>query len=145
MQQALDFYGSWSIKVTKLERGQPAGPRVRLVIQGAGAADGVKMNPPPGTLLQVDGAHWSLMAELSFDFLSFRRFDLERVYSFDPQEGLTATIDTKVSGHVFFAGIQLHCISRDPALRSRLRDKPFDFTYPEGTRRREGSRRRRHR
>ena len=52
MDPILIFYGAWTIEVVELVLGAGA-PAVRLILDRAGASDGIYLNPPIGTLLEA--------------------------------------------------------------------------------------------
>lgn len=129
MDPILIFYGLWTIEVTELILGAGA-PAVRLILDRTVAADGIYLNPPVGTLLEVDGPEWILKVETSFDLQPFQALEPTREFAFDPQLGLTAKVKAISHSPAFSAGIEVHLTSHDPELRGRPAN-PYDFTIPE--------------
>jgi len=133
MEPTVVFYGPWTIEVTELVLGAGA-PQMRLILAGAGAADGTQLNPPVGTQLDADGPEWILKVEVSFDLLPFHALEPVREFAFDPQRGITATVRAGTQSSAFQAAIVLRLTAHDHELRARPVD-PYDFTIPEGAHR----------
>ncbi|WP_046867092.1 hypothetical protein [Microvirga massiliensis] len=129
MEPILVFYGPWTIEVTKLVLDSPLGPpEFRLVLSRAGAADVMYQNPPVGTQIEADGPEWALKVEISFDLQPFRTLELARNFAFDPNAGMTATVEG--GWFSFQTTIALRLTAHDPELRAHPA-VPYDFTIPE--------------
>ena len=129
MDPILIFYGPWTIEVTELILGAGA-PAIRLIIDRAGPAGGIYLNPPAGTLLEANGPEWILKVEVSFDLQPFQALEPTREFAFEPGLGMKATVKASRQSPAFGASITLRLIATDPELLGHPAN-PYDFTIPE--------------
>ena len=112
-------------------------PAVRLILDRAGASDGIYLNPPIGTLLEADGPEWILKVEVSFDLQPFQALEPTREFAFDPGHGMTATVSAGRQSPAFRAAIALRMTAHDPEMRAHPVDL-YDFSIPKWGRPHEG-------
>jgi hypothetical protein len=128
MDKTLVFYGPWTIEVTSLQLRMAT---VQLIVNEAGAADGMHLNPPVGTQLAADGPEWSLRVEVSIDLQPYQAQELVRDFQFDSQLGMTVIVRVGPENLALGASMVLRLVAQDPELRTNPLPH-YDFTIPEG-------------
>jgi hypothetical protein len=137
------FFGPWLVQVDKVD----VSPEQSFVITGSDGADGrypVAYGEP--FEVSVDGAAWTVeIDELDHDVWTpataqppVAEGGARRITKFDPADGLIALLGTgshayeTLMGDIWYLGMRLRCISKDPETNPNPMPNPYDFTIPHG-------------
>jgi hypothetical protein len=137
------FFGPWLVKPDIVDDYPPQS----IVITGSSGVDGryLLAYGEPFEILVV-GPEWTLQIdELDHDVWTpatarppVAEGGARRVTKFDPADGLIALLGTgshayeTLMGDIWYLGMRLRCISKDPETNPEPTPNPYDFTIPHG-------------
>jgi hypothetical protein len=132
---AQTFFGPWHLTATTGKSHFSE----QFVIDGSDGADGIYVpleDETMPTVLDVNGARWTIDFQARFSEEDWFSYDPIRTTRYMQHQGLTVWLSSaailKGVDDVFAHLLIVECISRDPTLSPPPGHPPFDFSLPKG-------------